>query len=316
MDDLWAAAAAEKAEGDEGEPDPWASAAHNMGMTQSMNAIAAAAAAVTTDATVNGPRVESPIAASRIAASQIATSTALVPFEGRQRGCHLIMLLVDTLGAEVLDTMPRAPAAAQSQAQFDNHAVERIVPPPRNAFGREITSRDSPVKFPSMPQWEIEALDSKFNAWRAMPYVRVFFCLVPMTTAEDIDASSKFHALNRLLWDSTNEMSKRVTTKSSIMDALGVGSSELYSKYVQRLANTLIHSDKLWRSTLEETLVRSLPKSELLCYIDCSMYDETPMRVGLSEKANQALVSASSASAANDSILSVPHSLLQPSDKK
>eukprot|EP00959_Pyramimonas_sp_CCMP1952_P393342 8241384-Pyramimonas_sp.AAC.2 len=88
--------------------------------------------------------------------------------------------------------------------------------------------------------------------------------------------------LHRHLLDDDDVSAGRGMTKCTAADVYG-GDRRTYGTKVCKLAAVLIYNDRIMREMLECSVTQAVSASELVCYVDCSMYDETPMPLNTPE---------------------------------
>ena len=163
----------------------------------------------------------------------------------------------------------------------------------------------------------VSAPSTRLGSWPLHGFIREAFATVPMMDPST-DSDKHVDIANYLL-DRSSPLAGRVTSKASLADSLGVD-QKTYSADVCRLANTIVHSDRMLRGLLAETLTKGLPKSHLLCYIDFAMYDETPMKLAAAQHVDSSLrhpVDPPSASPASVAIMQrLPAFLAQSCNRK
>eukprot|EP00959_Pyramimonas_sp_CCMP1952_P395787 8292813-Pyramimonas_sp.AAC.1 len=82
--------------------------------------------------------------------------------------------------------------------------------------------------------------------------------------------------------DSSSELAGRTTSKASIQDSVGATPGS-YTEYVIAPANTIVHFERDQKLALESYLANTVPKENLLHYVEAVKYDETPMKLSAND---------------------------------
>ena len=195
------------------------------------------------------------------------------PSRKRRRGALL---------REALAEVAQAPAPAFDRAEqlavARNHIKKRCV---RGANTTSAGLQIAGIELPRLPVVPREVMNAIVNAaqvrpplWPLGPFIKPAF----LAAQQELGGVIKDDEFRRIANWYLGGRTGKVSSKVCAADALDVDRRKLGSS-VQRLANTLVHADHEFRWTFEQALINALAEGDLLCYIDMSRSDETPMPV-------------------------------------
>ncbi|CAK0802980.1 unnamed protein product, partial [Prorocentrum cordatum] len=172
---------------------------------------------------------------------------------------------------------PRGPAGAA--ARGPSRAAARSVAAAGRTNALALPLSES-VRLPTVPRHIVQCTGrGSTDQWPLLPYVRAAALTIERQRVSDQDVPAK---LNRMLMDSSSELAGRTTSKASIQDSIGVTPGS-YTEYVIVLANTIVHFERDQKLALECYLANTVPKENLLHYVEAVKYDETPMKLSVND---------------------------------
>ncbi|CAK0788085.1 unnamed protein product [Prorocentrum cordatum] len=179
---------------------------------------------------------------------------------------------------------PRGPAGAAARGprpppRRPSRAAARSVAAAGRTNALSLPLSES-VKLPTVPRHIVQCTGrGSTDQWPLLPYVRMAALAIERQRVSDQDVPAK---LNSMLMDSSSELAGRTTSKASIQDSIGVTHGS-YTECVIVLANTIVHFERDQKLALECYLANTVPKENLLHYVEAVKYDETPMKLSVND---------------------------------
>jgi len=285
-DDPWAEAAGADDCIPSGEPDdPWAEAAHDAGADDCIPSGEPDPAAHDAGAD------PSSLAWKPDPAHYDAGADPAISSRPSKRARLQAELLKEALADAAQNALAVAPVAQNALAVAP---VAQIAEVPSAAQNLAVVARRAaPAALPQVPKEKLKLLQHSNSSSDPWPVAAAFQQFVehtmPLEPADE-DANDQFSKMSSFYLAGR---SSRIMSQSATSQALGVD-PRLLQQHLRRLANTALHMDVSAKAIVERVAGTALSDDDLVAYVDYARYDETPLPVGTSARAQPPSRAASS----------------------